>query len=89
MVGIVIPLVVLQIRRDDLRFLTTRIMDCASVLALLTVADKSLLYRPLTCASEVASVGIALVTKAHVVPAVEKFGEILRQLTGRKFAHQK
>src|SRR2546430_16619436 len=48
--------------------LQTRIMDCASVLGLLTVAGKSLLYRPLTCTAEVASVGIALVTKAHVIP---------------------
>ena len=43
------------------------------------VAGKRLLYRPLTGAPEVGSVGIARATKGDVTPAGEKFCEILRK----------
>ena len=43
------------------------------------VADKRLLYRPLTGTSEVTAVGVARATKSNVTPAGEKFCEVLRQ----------
>jgi DNA-binding transcriptional LysR family regulator len=43
------------------------------------VAGKRLLYRPLTGTTEVLSVGIARVTKGDVIPAGERFCEILRK----------
>jgi DNA-binding transcriptional LysR family regulator len=45
------------------------------------VAGRRLLYRPLTGTTEVGFAGIAHGTKGNVTPAVEKFCEILRQLT--------
>ena len=43
------------------------------------LADKRLLYRPLTRTSELAAVGVARAIKGNVTPAGEKFCEVLRQ----------
>ena len=45
------------------------------------VAGKRLLYRPLTGTTEVASMGIARVSKGDVTPAGEEFCEILRKIS--------
>ena len=45
------------------------------------VTGKRLLYRPLTGATEVLSVGIARTTKGDVTPAGEKFCELLRKIS--------
>jgi hypothetical protein len=42
-------------------------------------SDKSLLYRPVTGATELASIGIARATKGEMTPAGEKFCECLRK----------
>jgi DNA-binding transcriptional LysR family regulator len=48
------------------------------------VAGKSLLYRPVTGARELASIGIARATKGEVTPAGEKFCEILRKTSAAR-----
>jgi DNA-binding transcriptional LysR family regulator len=55
------------------------------------VAGARLLYRPLTGTRATASVGIARVTNGDVIPAGEKFCEILRQISseGEKPARRK
>jgi DNA-binding transcriptional LysR family regulator len=50
---------------------------CIPILKLVT--GKSLLYRPVTGTTELASIGIARATKGGVTPAGEKFCEILRK----------
>jgi len=46
------------------------------------VAGKRLFFRPLTGTTESQSVGIARASKGDVTPAVEKFCEILRKISG-------
>jgi hypothetical protein len=43
------------------------------------VTGKRLVYRLVSGMTELASIGIARVTKGDVTPAIEKFCEILRQ----------
>jgi len=76
---------------SKVQFIRTAVAAAAANLRPLTsafmvfkcVAGKRLLFRPLTGTSDAPpSIGIARATKGDVTPAGEKFGEILRQLTG-------
>lgn len=68
---------------DGASSLITEVEACRGIALVNTifklVAGKRLLYRPLTGAPEVGSVGIARATKGDVTPAGEKFCEILRK----------